>query len=72
MQTFGLVILAMIGMTLFAGLSFGLYIVLPASMLERASHHGRHSGLGTPVRLRSGSAAVAGVTHVDGRLRQSA
>jgi hypothetical protein len=72
MQTFGLVILAMIGMTLIAGLSFGLYIVLPASMLERASHHGRHSGLGARARLRTGSAPVAGAADIDGRLRQTA
>jgi hypothetical protein len=71
MQTFGLVILTVLGMTLIAGLSVGLYIVLPASMLERASHHGRRSGLGTRARLRTASAAAAGVTGV-GRLRQSA
>jgi hypothetical protein len=72
MQTFGLVILAMIGMTLIAGLSFGLYIVLPASMLERASHHGRHSGLGPRARQRTGSTGGAAVIDVDARLRQSA
>jgi hypothetical protein len=71
MQTFGLVILTVNGMTLIAGLSVSLYIGLPASMLERASHHGRHPGLGTRARLRNASAAVAGVTGI-GRLRQSA
>jgi hypothetical protein len=61
-------------MTLIAGLSLGpyaLYIVLPASMLERASHHGRHSGFGTRARLRAAPAGVARVV-VDGRLPQSA
>jgi len=61
----------MSGMTLMAGLSVGLYKVLPASMLEHASHHGRQSRLGTRARLRTASAAVASVTGV-GRLRQSA
>ena len=63
MQSLGLVILTVVGMTLIAGLSVGpsqaLYIVLPASMLERASHHGRRVGLGTRAPLRAASAAVA-------------
>jgi hypothetical protein len=49
----------MIGMRLIAELSAGLYIVLPASMLERASQHGRHSGFGTRARLRTASAGIA-------------
>jgi hypothetical protein len=73
MQSLGLVILTVLGMTLIAGLSVGpyaLYIVLPASVLERASHHGRHLRLGTRARLRAAS-GVARVV-VDGRLPQSA
>jgi hypothetical protein len=75
MQSFGLVILNMTGMTLLAGLSVGLYalyIVPAASMLERTSHHGRHSGFGTRARLRTASALVARMVGVDGRLPQSA
>jgi hypothetical protein len=71
MQTFGLVILTVLGMTLIAGLSIGLFIVLPASTLERASHYVRHSDLGTRARLRTASPALARVTGV-GRLPQSA
>jgi hypothetical protein len=47
MQTFGLVILTLVGMALTAGLSLTLCILLPTSMLERAAPHGRYSGLGT-------------------------
>jgi hypothetical protein len=75
MQSFGLVILSAVGMTLIAGLSVGLYalyIVLPASMLERASHHGRHSGFGTRAQLHTASVAVGRMAGLDGRLPQSA
>lgn len=47
MQTFGLVIFAVVGMALFAGLSMALYMVLPQSVLECGARHGRFAGLGT-------------------------
>jgi hypothetical protein len=59
MQTFGLVILTLIGMALTAGLSLALCALLPTSMLERAARHGRYSGLGTHDRLHDETAAGA-------------
>jgi hypothetical protein len=62
MQTFGLVILTVVGVALSAGLPAALYIWLPASMLERAGRHGRFAGLGTRDRIDqtpSGRAAVS-------------
>ncbi len=47
MHMIGLVILALIGMTLFAGLSMALYTVLPQSVWECAARHGRFAGAGT-------------------------
>jgi hypothetical protein len=70
MQTFELVIFIVIGMALIAGLSFALYRVLPASMLERATGYGRYSGLGTPDDLQgrtAGNAAVTGLDALSGR-----
>jgi hypothetical protein len=52
MQTFGLVIFTGLGMALIAGLSIAIHMMLPASMLERAAPHGRHSGLGPSSRPR--------------------
>ena len=51
MQTFGLVILTVVGAALIVGLPAALYLSLPASMLERAGRHGRFAGLG-PTRDR--------------------
>jgi hypothetical protein len=56
MQTFGLVILTLVGMALTAGLSLALCTLLPTSMLERAAYHGRYSGLGTRDRLHDETA----------------
>jgi hypothetical protein len=47
MQTFGLVILTVVGTALIFGVPALLYLSLPASMLERAGRHGRFAGLGT-------------------------
>jgi hypothetical protein len=61
MQTFGLVILTVVGVAL-VGLPATLYLALPASMLERAGRHGRFAGLGTRDRMDqtpSGHAAVS-------------
>jgi hypothetical protein len=52
MQTFILVIVTVIGMALIAGLSIAIHLMLPASILERAAPHGRHSGLGPSSRPR--------------------
>jgi len=63
MQTFGLVILTVVGVALIVGLPAALYLSLPASMLERAGRHGRFAGLGTRDRMDqtpSGHAAVSG------------
>jgi hypothetical protein len=62
MQTFELVILTVAAVALIAGLPAALYIWLPASMLERASRHGRFAGLGTRDRDQtpSGKPAVTG------------
>jgi hypothetical protein len=46
MQTLGLVISIVVGMTFFAGLSAMLYMALPASIMEESARHGRFSGLG--------------------------
>jgi len=70
MQTFGLVIFIAIGMALIAGLSFALYRVLPASMWDRATGHGRYSGLGARDDLpgkTAGNAAVTGLDALSGR-----
>ena len=63
MQTFGLVILAVVGAALIFGVPAALYLSLPASMLERTGRHGRFAGLGTRDRTDqtpSGKAAVSG------------
>jgi hypothetical protein len=63
MQTFELVILAVVSAALIAGLPAALYLWLPASMLERAGRHGRFAGLEArdPMdQTPSGNAAVTG------------
>jgi hypothetical protein len=63
MQTFGLVILTLVGIALIAGLPVAFYLSLPASILQRAGDFGRFAGLGTHDRLDqtpSGRAAVSG------------
>jgi hypothetical protein len=59
MQTLGLVISIVVGMTFFAGLSAMLYMTLPASMLEESARHGRFSGLGARERTPGNSAGNA-------------
>jgi hypothetical protein len=63
MHMIGLVTLAVIGMTLFAGLSMALYTVLPQSVWECASRHGRFAGAGTLDREHTpaGTRAVTGL-----------
>jgi hypothetical protein len=55
MQTYELVMIALIGTTVILGLSAALYSSLPASVLEYASRHGRYLGLGIPLRAISRS-----------------
>jgi hypothetical protein len=51
MHLIGLVMLVFLGLALVAGSSVTLYLVLPRSMLESATRHGRYVGLGTQSRL---------------------
>jgi hypothetical protein len=59
MQTFALVIFSLVGMAAIAALSMVLYRLLPASMLEGATRHGRFAGLGTPERQPDNTARTA-------------
>ena len=72
MQTYQLVMIALIGTTLFVGLSAALYVTLPAAVLDYASRHGRYVGLGKPNRLDDYTAGNAPVTVVAGLQGQSA
>jgi len=63
MQTFELVILAVVAVALIAGLPAALYLWLPASMLERAGRHGRFAGLGTHDRMDQTPSGHAAVTN---------
>ena len=56
MQTYELVMIALIGTTLFVGLSAALYAALPFAVLNYASRHGRYVGLGKPERLDDSTA----------------
>jgi len=56
MQTYELVMIALIGTTLFVGLSAALYAALPFEVLSYASRHGRYVGLGKPERLDDSTA----------------
>jgi len=62
MQTFGLVILTLVGIALIAGLPVAFYLSLPASILQRAGDFGRFAGLGTHDldQTPSGRPAVSG------------
>ena len=71
MQTFGLVLLTVVGVALIAGLPAALYIWLPASMLERAGRHGRFAGLGTRDRMDQTPSGLAAVSDFDALLGQS-
>lgn len=59
MQTIGIVISIVVGMTFFAGLSAMLYVTLPASILEESARHGRFSGLGARERTPGSTAGNA-------------
>ncbi len=72
MQTYELVMIALIETTLFAGLSVALYAALPVAVLDYASRHGRYVGLGKPNRLDDSTAGNASGTIVAGLQRQSA
>jgi hypothetical protein len=72
MQTYELVMIALIGTTLFVGLSAALYATLPAAVLDYASRHGRYVGLGKPHRLDDSTAGNTPVTVVAGLQGQSA
>jgi hypothetical protein len=70
MHTFGLVILAVVGVALTAGLPVALFLSLPASILQRAGGFGRFAGLGTHDRrdqTPSGRAAVSGFSALLGQ-----
>ena len=72
MQTYELVMIALIGAILFVGLSAALYSTLPAAALDYASRHGRYVGLGKPNRLDDSTAGNTPVTVVAGLQGQSA
>ena len=71
MQTFGLVILTVVGVALIAGLPAALYLSLPASMLERAGRHGRFAGLGTRDGMDQTPSGRAAVSDFNALLGQS-
>jgi hypothetical protein len=71
MQTFGLVILTVVGVMLIAGVPAALYLALPASMLERAGRHGRFAGLGTRDRMDQTPSGHAAVSDFNALLGQS-
>jgi hypothetical protein len=73
MQTYELVMVALIGTTLFIGFSAALYSTLPCAAMDYASRHGRYAGLGKPDRLDDDpTAGNAPVTVVAALLGQSA
>ena len=59
MQTFALVIFSLVGMAAIAALSMALYRVLPTSILEDATRHGRFADLGTSDRQPDNAARAA-------------
>jgi hypothetical protein len=61
-----------IGMASIALLSFAVYRALPASMLDRATRHGRYSSLGARDDLLVKPAGTAGVTDLDALSGRSA
>lgn len=62
MQTYELVMMALIGTTVFVGLSAAMYSALPAAVLEYASRHSRYIGLGLPKRLHDSTTGNQPVT----------
>ena len=71
MQTFGLVILTVVGVALIAGLPAALYLSLPVSMLERAGRHGGFAGLGTRDGMDQTPSGRAAVSDFNALLGQS-
>jgi hypothetical protein len=63
MQSIGLVIFTVLGMTLIGGLSVTMYRALPAALLERAARHGRYAGLGVR-NTGTDTAGRPGSTHL--------
>jgi hypothetical protein len=72
MQTYELVMIALIGTTLFIGFSAALYAALPSEVLGYASRHGRYVGLGKTDRLNDSTAGNTPVSVVAGLQGQSA
>jgi hypothetical protein len=72
MQIYELVMIALIGTTLFIGLSAALYAILPIAVMDHASRHGRYAGLGKPDRLDDSSAGNTPITVLAGMQGQSA
>jgi hypothetical protein len=71
MQTFGLVILTVVGVALIFGLPAAFYLSLPASMLERAGRHGRFAGLGTRDGMDQTPSGRVAVSNFNAPLGQS-
>lgn len=71
MQTIGLVISIIAGMTFYAGLSAALYMHLPASIMEISARHGRFSGLGAREHTPGGTAGNARASTQRALLAQS-
>ena len=65
MQTIGVVILTVIGMALYAGVSVMLYMALPRSVLDCSAHHGRFAGFQSPERADPGSSGKTSVTRFE-------
>jgi hypothetical protein len=72
MHLIGLVMLVFLCFALVAGLSVTLYLVLPQSMLESATRHGRYVGLGTQNRWGDTPAGNTPVTSRASLLGQQA
>jgi hypothetical protein len=69
MSTIGLIMLAIIGTTLVAGLSIAMYAALPEAMLDAATRHGRYVGLGTREVLddTAGNAPISDTPSLQGQ-----
>ena len=72
MTTDELVMIALVGTTLFIGLSAAIYSALPTAVLEYATRHGRYVGLGKPDRLDDSTAGNAPISAVPVLQGQSA
>jgi hypothetical protein len=72
MQTYQLVMIALIETTLFVGLSAALYAALPSTVFGYASRHGRYVGLGKPDLPDDSTAGNSPVTAPAGLQGQAA